>query len=209
MKFTLTLPNILTLFRFILTPFIVYFIIFESIGNVFLALILYSLSALTDYFDGKLARKLNQKSDFGEFFDPLADKFLVWSVFTALSFKAGLYIPFWLIMFLYIRDFYVTFLRSLSKRKKIIFKTSFIAKAKTMVQMIVAAVIMAYLFLTLIIKTMLKINYQDYLEIWKAAAPGYYHYIVYIPFILTFLTVIFTIYTAFDYYLSYKRIIKK
>lgn len=117
MKFTLTLPNLLTIFRLMLVPLILYFIIFDSVLNICLALIIYSLSALTDYFDGKLARRLNQKSEFGEYFDPLADKILVWSVFTVLSFKTGLFIPLWLIVFLYARDFYVTWLRSYSRKK--------------------------------------------------------------------------------------------
>jgi CDP-diacylglycerol--glycerol-3-phosphate 3-phosphatidyltransferase len=191
-----------------LIPIILLLIFFESIENIFIALILYSISALTDYFDGKLARRLNQKSEFGEYFDPLADKVLVWSVFTILSFKTGLYIPFWLIVFLYIRDFYVTWLRTYSKKKKITFKTSMVAKAKTMVQMIVAAAIICYIFLAQILKNILKITETDYAEIWKRAAPGFYSYIVYIPFVLTFITVVFTLYTAYDYYRSYRRSVK-
>ncbi len=205
MKFTFTLPNFLTLLRLILIPVILFFIVYESIENIFFALVLYSISALTDYFDGKLARRLNQKSDFGEYFDPLADKILIWSVFTVLSFKTGLFIPFWLILFLYARDFYVTWLRSYSKKKKIAFKTSVIAKAKTMVQMVVVAVILGYLLLTHIIKYILKLTVTDYTGIWKTAAPDFYSYIVYLPLILTFITVIFTLYTAFDYYMSFRR----
>lgn len=83
-----------------------------------------------------------------------------------------------------------------------------VAKAKTMVQMVVAAAIIGYLFLTLVLKDYLKLSISDYTGIWKAALPGFYSYIVYIPLILTFLTVIFTIYTAFDYYRSFKRSLK-
>ncbi len=208
MKFTYTLPNILTLFRLILVPIIIYFIIFDSLINICFAFIFYAVSALTDYFDGKLARRLNQKSDFGEQFDPLADKILVWSVFTALSFKEGLFIPIWLILFLLARDFYVTWLRSYSHKKNISFKTSMIAKAKTMVQMIVGATIIGYLIFTLVLKDSLKLSSINYSEVWKAALPSYYGYIVYLPVILTYLTVIFTIYTAFDYYMCYKRSLK-
>ena len=205
MKFTYTLPNMLTLLRLLLVPVIIYFIIFDSVLHMLLAFIFYALSALTDYFDGKLARHLNQKSDFGEYFDPLADKILVWCVFTALSFKAGLFIPLWLILFLLVRDFYVTWLRSYSRKKNIVFKTSMIAKAKTMVQMVVAAAIIAYILITLMLKDSMKLSGLDYSGIWKAALPGFYGYVVYIPVILTYLTVIFTIYTAFDYYRSFKR----
>jgi CDP-diacylglycerol--glycerol-3-phosphate 3-phosphatidyltransferase len=208
MKFTYTLPNILTLFRLVLVPVIIYFILSDSVPNMLLAFIFYGLSALTDYFDGKLARHLNQKSEFGEHFDPLADKILIWCVFTALSFKAGLFIPLWLILFLLVRDIYVTWLRSYSRKKNVRFKTSMIAKVKTMVQMVVAAAIIAYIFITLVLKDSMKLIGADYMSIWKAALPGSYYFIVYIPVILTYLTVIFTIYTAFDYYISYKRSVK-
>jgi CDP-diacylglycerol--glycerol-3-phosphate 3-phosphatidyltransferase len=208
MKFTYTLPNILTLFRLVLVPVIIYFILSDSVPNMLLAFIFYGLSALTDYFDGKLARHLNQKSEFGEHFDPLADKILIWCVFTALSFKAGLFIPLWLILFLLVRDIYVTWLRSYSRKKNVRFKTSMIAKAKTMVQMVVAAAIIAYIFITLVLKDSMKLIGADYMSIWKAALPVSYYFIVYIPVILTYLTVIFTIYTAFDYYISYKRSVK-
>ncbi|MDO5557302.1 MAG: CDP-alcohol phosphatidyltransferase family protein [Clostridia bacterium] len=75
-------PNILTICRFILIPFIVYSII---TGNFILAFILYSLSGITDILDGMIARKYNLISNFGKLIDPLADKATQISVILVLT----------------------------------------------------------------------------------------------------------------------------
>lgn len=70
-------PNILTVFRFISIPFIIYFLINE---NYEIGLWLFTLAAVTDALDGALARTRNQITDWGIVFDPLADKLLIGSV---------------------------------------------------------------------------------------------------------------------------------
>ena len=67
-------PNTLTIIRLILVP--VFVIVFRA-GHPRIALLVFCLASLTDMLDGKLARKLNQISDFGKLFDPLADKLMV------------------------------------------------------------------------------------------------------------------------------------
>ncbi len=209
MKFVLTIPNLLTIFRVLLIPIILYFIFNDSLLNIFLALSLYGISALTDAFDGLLARKLNQASEFGAYFDPLADKFLIWSVFTVFSLKTSLFIPLWLILFIYFRDLFITFLRSHSRKKNIVFKTSFAAKAKTTVQMISAAIIMTYILITQFLKVIYRIKSQNYSEIWQAIIPNLYWLIIYIPLILTIFAVLFTLYTAVDYlFIYYNKAVK-
>lgn len=73
------IPNALTIFRLILVP--VFVIVFQA-GHPRVALGVFCLASLTDMLDGILARKLNQITDFGKLFDPLADKLMV---LTALS----------------------------------------------------------------------------------------------------------------------------
>lgn len=74
----LNIPNILTLFRIALIPVFVAVFYFPLFGynNVLLAAI-YFIAGITDWFDGYLARKLNQQSAFGAFLDPVADKLMV------------------------------------------------------------------------------------------------------------------------------------
>lgn len=67
-------PNVLTIFRLILVP--VFVVVFNA-GHPRWALAVFCLASLTDALDGMLARKLNQITDFGKLFDPLADKLMV------------------------------------------------------------------------------------------------------------------------------------
>lgn len=76
-------PNQLTLLRLVFVPFI---IINVLDGNWHMALILFVLAGLSDGLDGLLARKLNQQSVLGQYLDPIADKFLLSSLFLVLSF---------------------------------------------------------------------------------------------------------------------------
>ena len=69
-----TIPNILTIIRMILIP--VFVVLFFK-GHKMAALAVFIAASLTDMLDGYLARKLNQITDFGKLFDPLADKLMV------------------------------------------------------------------------------------------------------------------------------------
>ncbi len=73
----LTIPNLLTSLRIIAIPLVVliYYLPWAWAGQV--SAVLFGLAAVTDWFDGFLARKLGQTSKFGEFLDPVADKLLV------------------------------------------------------------------------------------------------------------------------------------
>ena len=81
----MTIPNILTLLRVLLVPVIVMLLINEE-KNILLwwAFGLFLVSAITDFLDGWLARKLDQESDFGRLIDPIADKLLIVGVYFAL-----------------------------------------------------------------------------------------------------------------------------
>ena len=67
----LTIPNLMSFFRFILIPVFIYYYLHENDMAAFITL---GLSALSDLFDGKVARALNQVSELGKALDPVADK---------------------------------------------------------------------------------------------------------------------------------------
>ena len=93
------IPNILTVLRFFLIPFIIYFIIVDMYPLAFVFLI---LSGLTDVLDGWIARKFNFITNFGKLIDPLADKATQIAVLLTLSFKS--IIPFWIIIVVAIKE---------------------------------------------------------------------------------------------------------
>ena len=101
------------------------------------AAILFCLAGLTDYFDGKIARKYGGGTAFGKFFDPLADKVLVILILTGLAILKE--IPFWMVILIVIREIFVTFLRGGNVEK---FSPTVLAKSKTAIQMFGTAVML-------------------------------------------------------------------
>ena len=129
-------PNILSGIRLILAPiFLIMYIQDELIWRS-LSIAVFAAAAVTDYFDGKIARKYEIESEFGVFLDPLADKFLTFAGFLCLPFLDSSQFPWWAVIAIVIRDVAVTLLRLYAKRKNLHLVTRFTAKAKTMVQMI-------------------------------------------------------------------------
>jgi CDP-diacylglycerol--glycerol-3-phosphate 3-phosphatidyltransferase len=78
-----TIPNVLTIIRIILIP--VFVVLFFK-GQKIAALCVFCAASLTDMLDGYLARKLNQITDFGKLFDPLADKLMVLTAMVCQTF---------------------------------------------------------------------------------------------------------------------------
>jgi len=95
----LNIPNLLTLARILLTPFIIYAILEHQ---AVLALILMAVAGVTDMLDGAIARYFNQRSTVGAYMDPLADKLLLISTIVTLYFIEQ--IPLYLFLAVVFRD---------------------------------------------------------------------------------------------------------
>ena len=136
-------PNILSLIRIILTPLFI-ILLFDDfkMAKVF-ALLVFAIAAITDAYDGHLARKYNQITPEGKFLDPLADKILVSSAF--ISFALLDIIDFWMVGLIVFRDLFVTGLRMAMEQKGLSMVTSTIAKAKTAAQMFIITFILCVL----------------------------------------------------------------
>lgn len=94
------IPNILTIIRFLLIPII---LIYIFTGNYILALIVFTISALTDIADGFIARKFNLVSNFGKLMDPLADKLTQIATLTSLVIIH--IIPIWILIIVISKEF--------------------------------------------------------------------------------------------------------
>lgn len=143
-----TIPNILTFARILLIP--VLFLLFHlpmdwvrpACAFVFL------FAAITDWFDGYLARRLQQNSKFGEFLDPVADKLIVVVALLLLTAKTVEVPVFWMVLpsaIIVCREIVISALREwmaeIGKRAKI--RVSMLGKIKTVVQM-TAIVLLLY-----------------------------------------------------------------
>lgn len=146
----MVLPNQLTVLRIILTP--VFMILFLS-GDPLLiqiSLVVYLIAAITDWYDGWLARKFNYITDWGKFLDPLADKILTSAAFFAFVYLDILEL--WMVLVIVIRDFAITGLRGYADYQKVSFVTSKSAKWKTFIQMV-------FIYYLLVIYTLQNTQY--------------------------------------------------
>lgn len=128
------LPNQLTVLRIILTPIFLFLFLYESQLLKQISLIIFLAAALTDWYDGWLARKFNYITSWGKFWDPLADKILTSSAFFGFA-MVGL-IANWMVSVIVLRDLLITLLRVYSDYRGFSFRTSVYAKIKTVLQMI-------------------------------------------------------------------------
>ncbi len=165
----MNLPNKLTLTRLILAvPFI--YVLENSPQGGFpyriIALAIFAIASITDFFDGYLARKHNLITDFGKIMDPLADKILVISALVVMVYLR--YIPSWMSIVIIFREFLISGIRMVVAAKGEVIPASKLGKYKTTSQMIV-------------IMLMILLGNESY-----SFLPNHYNfYMMMIPVILT------------------------
>jgi CDP-diacylglycerol--glycerol-3-phosphate 3-phosphatidyltransferase len=125
----MSIPNSLTLFRIILTPVFVFLLFSDSPFWKQISLVVYVVAALTDWYDGWMARRYGIATQWGKFLDPLADKIL--AAAALFSFVALGLVPGWMVWIVVVRDFFITGLRSYAEWKERPIVTSKSAQAKT------------------------------------------------------------------------------
>lgn len=128
----MNLPNKLTTLRLLLAPFFFVFFSYCSNWGKIVCLFLFSISELSDTFDGIIARRNRQLTDFGKLFDPFADKIARFTYF--ITFLQLNYYPIWMLLIIFYREFYVSILRQIAAEKKIIISARLSGKLKSGIQ---------------------------------------------------------------------------
>lgn len=130
----MNVPNQLTVSRFVLTvAFLV--VIFSTFAfHETVALLLFSAASLTDYFDGRIARRDKLITNFGILMDPLADKILVCSAF--IAFVGEGWVPAWMVVIVVARELSITGLRLLAASKNLVLAAEGFGKHKTVSQIV-------------------------------------------------------------------------
>ena len=138
----MNLPNKLTLFRVVLIPFFVLFMLVDIIAyDKWIALVIFIIASLTDLLDGKIARKYNLVTNFGKFMDPLADKLLVCSALICLVALAK--IPAWIVIIIIAREFIISGFRLIASDNGVVIAASYWGKFKTTFQMVMICLMIA------------------------------------------------------------------
>jgi len=180
-KKILTHPNTLTLFRIAGIPVIVVLMLFTNRFCTFLAALVFSAAAITDFFDGYIARRRGMESELGKIMDPLADKLLISSAFIMLV--SHNWVPAWVVCIIIGREISVTGLRNIIANKGQDVSASMLGKYKTGFQ--IASIIP------------LLIHYE-YFQI-------DFHLIGYV---LLWGALIFSIWSGADYFIRFRKLIE-
>src|SRR5688572_2951252 len=135
-------PNLVTMGRVILIPFVLLFIDNYSPLRSFIAALLYLVTATTDFLDGYLARRYGHVTVLGKFLDPLADKLAVTAV---LVFMVALgRVPAWIVVVMIARDLAVNGLRSVASAEGLIISASEGGKIKTALQLVALMMLLVH-----------------------------------------------------------------
>lgn len=173
-------PNQLTILRILLTPIFVYYLFSSNPLDKEIALGIFIIAAITDWYDGYVARRWGYVTRWGKFLDPLADKVLTSAAF--ISFVVIGYAHAWMVWIIVVRDFLITGLRSYAEYKNKPIDTSHFAKTKTFAQLIVI-----YLFL---------LRYIVYADGNLTASVGWLFDLVATPTMMYSLMLVVTVMTA-------------
>lgn len=177
----MTTANRLTLFRILLVPLFIFFILsYNFVPHNFLwALVIFITASVTDMLDGIIARKYNQITNLGKLLDPLADKMLMISAFICLVHLNLINVV--AVIIVIMREFLITAFRAFAKEKQVIIAANILGKIKTVSQII--CIIFILISQELIFANLIK-NTQTYSAI---------------NFVLVWLMVLFTVVSAINY----------
>lgn len=192
----MVLPNQLTVLRIILTPIFLGLFLSGEPLLIQVSLVVFLIAAITDWYDGWLARKFNYITEWGKFMDPLADKILTSAAFFGFVI-VGL-LPLWMVLLVVARDMLITILRAYADYKKVAFSTSHLAKWKTFFQM----VFLYYLLFIFTLKTFDKLysSYKNLFDLFLNQSFVYYT--------MLFITLL-TVFTGIAYLYNDRFLLKK
>lgn len=138
----MNLPNKITMFRIILIPFFVFFMLTDIVAHSeCIAVGIFIVASLTDTLDGYIARKYELVSNFGKFMDPLADKLLVCSALICFVAVPENPMPAWGVIIIISREFIISGFRLVASDAGIVIAANWWGKIKTVVQMVMSVLL--------------------------------------------------------------------
>ncbi len=137
----MNIANKLTVFRAILVPFFVLFMLTDFLSfNRWIAFGIFVVATITDKLDGTIAHKYNMVTTFGKFMDPIADKLLVCSALICLSVSGE--VPAWVTILIIGREFVISGVRLIAADNNVAIAATWWGKSKTIAQMAMIIIIL-------------------------------------------------------------------
>ncbi len=182
-------PNVLTVIRIVLVPVMVVVLFLDPQDPTmrWVAAIIFAVAMVTDFVDGKVARKYNLVTDFGKLWDPIADKALTGAAFISLSIlqtPSGPELPWFFTVIILVREWGITWLRDWLKKRGTIMAANAGGKAKTATQAVALFLFLLYL----------------------PSLPGWLQVVAWV---LMWGALILTVVTGFEYIREARRAVKK
>jgi cardiolipin synthase (CMP-forming) len=136
----LSIPNLITLGRILLVPFVVWAI---ASGRMQFAFLLFLVAAVSDGVDGFLAKRFGMKTELGAYLDPLADKILIVSIYVTLGVTQV--IPLWIVILVVSRDLMIVgaIILSWLVEMPVAIKPHIVSKLNTAAQIVFACLVLA------------------------------------------------------------------
>lgn len=206
------IPNIITIGRILLIPLFVLLFFRPEFIFQFLSLAVFAAAALSDYWDGYLARRHKIITNFGKFLDPLADKLLVLTAYLCFLFIPEYKIPIWIFLIIVFREFSLTGLRMLALSQNKTLRTSRLGKLKTASQMTTIIIIIVLMLIKTYLIEKGIIRFSHYVK-----GEKFWHYflgnfwgnlIAYAPLALIILSALITLYSGIMYIAVNKHLIR-
>ena len=191
----MNIANRLTVLRIVLTFVFMFFLFCKGMVAKSVAFALFSLAALSDFFDGRIAKRKNIISDFGKFMDPVADKILTLAAFAA--FVQMHLIEAWMLVIIIARELLITSLRLFALNKGKVLVASRAGKHKTAFQMSVIFLILGFVLLKEIM-----LRFYTWNPDWEILFNRGIH-------VLMWLVVGLTLYSGFSYLWQNRKVITK
>jgi CDP-diacylglycerol--glycerol-3-phosphate 3-phosphatidyltransferase len=174
-----------------------------------LALIIFCTASITDFFDGKIARKNKTITCFGVFLDPLVDKILISAAFICFIDIPILGIPAWMVITIIAREFLITGLRSITAVKNIVVPANKSGKFKTVLQICVAMVILMILIINRVFHKFVCVTSSGIIKSYDNGQYATLAIMEKIPFWMTLVIVIITAYSGINYILKYRKLLNE
>jgi CDP-diacylglycerol--glycerol-3-phosphate 3-phosphatidyltransferase len=205
-----TLPNTITVLRILACPGLAWVALSTSLGARSFAVVLFVAAAISDIWDGYLARKHGWITDVGKLLDPFADKLLLVSTFVPvylISHRPGDLedipfwgpMPLWVLIVIFGRELAITLFRSWAQRRGVIIAAGPSGKQKAAFQFIFIGAILIWYPLQQVV-----VEREWYGAVWDRWSA--FHGAVIASTLA--IAVILTVWSAFDYYRSYRSLVR-
>jgi len=191
----MNIANRITLFRIFATFIFMFFLFVHGLWAKVLSLVVFILAALSDFYDGFIARKKNIVSDFGKLMDPIADKILVLAAFAA--FVQMQLIEAWMFVIIFSREILIFSLRLFALSKGKVLAATQAGKHKTFSQMVVVFIILGGILFKEIM-----LEFSTWNPFWESLLRN-------TIYILMLITVGLTLYSGISYLWKNRQIIVK